>query len=169
MNSPRQYREIPTFQDRLSELVIEYPTTTAFAEYIGISRQTVGFWLNGNRVPDANSLVTIAKKMNVSTDWLLGLTEEKRTKPMALSMKSLEEMPREHISLAEASYFLGCDPQKLRDQLDLDDELPADMRKIRFPHIKIGNRQRIMRIGFIRWVRGETLQPDLPGEDGDGN
>lgn len=86
-----------------------------------------------------------------------------------MTLYAMEQLDREHISLTEASDILGCDPQKLRDQLDLDDELPADMRKIRFPHIKIGNRRRIIRIGFIRWVRGETLRPELPGEDGDGN
>lgn len=86
-----------------------------------------------------------------------------------MTLYAMEQLDREHISLTEASDILGCDPQKLRDQLDLDDELPVELRKIRFPHVKIGNRQRIMRIGFLRWVRGETLQPDLQGEDGDGN
>ena len=88
-------------------------------------------------------------------------------KPDGMTLARMEQLNREHISLNEASDILGCDPQKLRDQLDLDDELPVDMRKIRFPHVKIGNRQRIMRIGFIRWVRGETLTPDLHGEEGD--
>ena len=83
-----------------------------------------------------------------------------------MTLTCMERLDREHISLTEASDILGCDPQKLRDQLDLDDELPMEMRKIRFPHIKVGNRQRIMRIGFIRWVRGETLQPELHREDG---
>lgn len=86
-----------------------------------------------------------------------------------MTLYAMERLDREHISLTEAADILGCDPQKLRDQLDLDDELPVELRKIRFPHVKIGNRQRIMRIGFIRWVRGETLQPDLTGEEGDGN
>ena len=84
-----------------------------------------------------------------------------------MTLYTMERLDSEHISLSEASDILGCDPQKLRDQLDLDDELPVEMRKIRFPHVKIGNRQRIMRIGFIRWVRGETLQPDVDMEDGD--
>ena len=83
-----------------------------------------------------------------------------------MTLYAMEQLDREHISLTEASDILGCDPQKLRDQLDLDDELPADMRKIRFPHIKIGNRRRIIRIGFIRWVRGETLLPEPHREDG---
>ena len=86
-----------------------------------------------------------------------------------MTLYAMERLDREHISLNEASDILGCDPQKLRDQLDLDDELPVEMRKIRFPHVKIGKRRRIMRIGFIRWARGETLQSDLPGEDGEGN
>ena len=84
-----------------------------------------------------------------------------------MTLNLMEQLDREYISLTEASDILGCDPQKLRDQLNLDDELPVNLRKIMFPHIKIGNRQRIMRIGFIRWVRGETQQQDLVGEDGE--
>ena len=80
-----------------------------------------------------------------------------------MTLASMESLDREHITLNEAAEILGCDPQRLRDQLDLDDELPADMRKIRFPHCKIGNRHRIMRIGFIRWVRGETMPADKQG------
>lgn len=63
------------FRDRLNQLANKFDSVTAFAAYIGLSRQTVGFWLNGDRVPDANSLVTISKKMSVSCDWLLGLTD----------------------------------------------------------------------------------------------
>lgn len=81
-----------------------------------------------------------------------------------MTLNGMERLEREHISLAEAADVLGCDPQKLRDQLDLDDELPMEMRKIRFPHCKIGNRRRIMRIGFIRWVRGETLAGSVSGD-----
>ncbi|MBQ9257977.1 MAG: helix-turn-helix transcriptional regulator [Acidaminococcaceae bacterium] len=64
----------PEFKERLNLLALKYESTTEFAAALGISRQTVGFWLNGNRAPDADSLITISEKMDVSVDWLLGLS-----------------------------------------------------------------------------------------------
>lgn len=63
----------PEFKERLNLLARNYKSVTDFADELGLSRQTVGFWLNGDRVPDADSLITISEKMNVSVDWLLGL------------------------------------------------------------------------------------------------
>ena len=65
----------PEFKARLNLLASKYESTTEFAAALGISRQTVGFWLNGNRAPDADSLITISEKMDVSVDWLLGFSE----------------------------------------------------------------------------------------------
>ncbi len=42
---------------------------------MGISRQTVGFYCNGDRIPDAVVLRQIAEKCGVSADWLLGLVD----------------------------------------------------------------------------------------------
>ena len=52
-------------------------SNTDFAKFLGMSRQTVGFYLNGERVPDAITLIKIAEKCNVSADWLLGLSAVK--------------------------------------------------------------------------------------------
>lgn len=59
------------------------------------------------------------------------------------------------ISVYDAAEILECDPQNLRDALDIDDELPIEMRKFPFPHCKVGNRRKICREGFIRWMQGE--------------
>lgn len=45
-----------------------------FAKHIGISRQSIGFYESGKRVPDANTIKLICEKCNVSSDWLLGLS-----------------------------------------------------------------------------------------------
>ena len=50
-------------------------TNTEFADFLGISRQTVGFYCNGDRIPDAVVLRQIAEKCEVSVDWLLGLSD----------------------------------------------------------------------------------------------
>lgn len=46
-----------------------------FAARIGISRPTVGFYENGDRLPQADVLKQIAERCGVSTDWLLGLSD----------------------------------------------------------------------------------------------
>lgn len=64
------------FRERFRKLVTDKGGDTAFATYAGVTRQSVGHWKNGPRVPDASSLIKIAKKCEVSVDWLLGLVDE---------------------------------------------------------------------------------------------
>ena len=52
-------------------------TLQEFADKLGMSRATVGFYAAGKRIPDALGVKTIAEKWNVSADWLLGLSETK--------------------------------------------------------------------------------------------
>lgn len=72
----RKNDRLPIFTERFRELQ-GARSNTEFAEFLGISRQTVGFYWNGDRVPDAITLIKIAKKCEVSADWLLGLSNEK--------------------------------------------------------------------------------------------
>lgn len=46
---------------------------TEFADFLGISRQSIGFYESGKRLPDASTIALICKKCNVSADWLLDL------------------------------------------------------------------------------------------------
>lgn len=57
-----------------------------FAIRLGISRPTVGFYENGSRLPQADVLKQIAERCNVSTDWLLGLSDyiQDASKPITL-------------------------------------------------------------------------------------
>ena len=75
------------------------------------------------------------------------------------------------VSVYDVAPVLECDPQKLRDALDIDDELPIENRTFLFPHCKVGNRRKIGREGFIRWMRGylnpaETIWKMKNGDDG---
>lgn len=63
----------PIFKERFRKLQGEM-SNTEFADFLGVSRQTVGFYCNGDRIPDALGLREIAEKCGVSADWLLGLT-----------------------------------------------------------------------------------------------
>lgn len=72
----------PIFRERLNILLGDM-STTDFADKVDVSRQTMGFYLNGERIPDSLTLARICKVCNVTSDWLLGLTNDPKPKPCA--------------------------------------------------------------------------------------
>lgn len=67
-----------TFINRFIEITGKGETQATqddIAQKIGTSRQNVGNWLSGKTQPDIKALAAIAKAYNVSTDYLLGLTD----------------------------------------------------------------------------------------------
>ena len=62
---------LPIFTERFRRLQADR-TNTEFADFLGLSRQTVGFYCNGDRLPDVITLKQIADRCGVTTDWLLG-------------------------------------------------------------------------------------------------
>lgn len=64
----------PKFKERLNILKGDM-TIKAFAKKIGVSLPTAGFYLNGDRLPDALGVYEIASKYEISADWLLGLSD----------------------------------------------------------------------------------------------
>ena len=79
---------LPIFTERFRELKGQQ-NDTDFAGFLGISRQTVGFYSNGDRLPDAITLVKISQKCGVSADWLLGLSDYKNKETESTSAKEL--------------------------------------------------------------------------------
>lgn len=66
----------PILRERLNLLMRDMDlTTTDFANKVGITRQTMGFYLNGDRIPDSRTIAQICKNCEVSANWLLGLTD----------------------------------------------------------------------------------------------
>lgn len=63
----------PEFQAAFVELMGDM-TIKEFADKLGMSRATVGFYSAGQRIPDAMGIKIIAEKCGVSADWLLGLS-----------------------------------------------------------------------------------------------
>lgn len=76
----RKKKEIDgDFAKLLSELLQEVKAENGIiqddvAKSIGVSRQALGKWANGETVPDILDLKKLAKYFNVSADYLLGLT-----------------------------------------------------------------------------------------------
>lgn len=74
--SKRKEPRFPDFQDRFRILVEQEKSQIHFANKVGITRQTVGFYYNGERVPDVEGISKICKACGVSADWLLGLADK---------------------------------------------------------------------------------------------
>lgn len=51
-------------------------TQSELAKSIGVTRQAVSLYITGKNVPNATVLAKIAKRLNVSTDWLCGMSEK---------------------------------------------------------------------------------------------
>lgn len=66
----------PEFQKAFNELMGDM-TIKDFADKLGMSRATVGFYSAGQRIPDALGIKTISETCGVSADWLLGLSHVK--------------------------------------------------------------------------------------------
>ena len=66
-------RQSPLFRQRLEKLISENGgSRNAFAKLIGVETPHVSKWCNEGVMPGGEKLRTIAKKTNVSVDWLLG-------------------------------------------------------------------------------------------------
>ncbi len=64
----------PVFMERFNSLMGDM-TQAEFAKKLGMSRATVGFYCAGSRIPDALGVAKIAKICGVTSDWLLGLSD----------------------------------------------------------------------------------------------
>ena len=64
------------FPKRLRELLDRKGETQGkLADYLGVKRQTIGYWKDGVTSPDVNGIIGMADYYNVSTDFLLGRTD----------------------------------------------------------------------------------------------
>ena len=118
-------------------------SNTEFAKFLDMSRQTVGFYLNGDRVPDALMLRQIAEKCNVSADWLLGLSD---AKPLAADVKQI-------------CNYTGLKP----DSVDTLHKLNTTWNKPTFALILIDeilHLDRIYRVGKTAW-RGAMAEAQI--------
>ena len=70
-------KEQNVFKDRFNEIVGSDATQEEIAQKIGTSRQNVGNWLSGRSKPDILALKNIAQAYDVSTNYLLGISDVK--------------------------------------------------------------------------------------------
>lgn len=80
------------FSERLKQIMGETNSThQELASLLGVQRQTVGLYVNGQIRPDIESLAVISEHFDVTTDWLLGLTNDRKKAPIATDELNLSE------------------------------------------------------------------------------
>lgn len=105
--TPMHTDRMPVFAERFAQLRGEM-SQRQFADFLGVSRSTIGFYENGTRLPDAATLKEISKKCDVSIDWLLGVDEQNdKTKPFLLYK----------IWYGDDCVYIGRTKQKLQQRL----------------------------------------------------
>lgn len=87
---------LPIFRENLYKLMGDM-SITEFAGKVGLSRQTMGFYLNGDRIPDSLTLAQICKACGVSSDWLIGLTGDPAPRPCAVDELGLSNLAIESL------------------------------------------------------------------------
>ena len=62
----------------LNKLMSEHGNLSAYklSKETGISDRLIGYWKNGDKLPSAENIVILATYFGISTDYLLGLTDE---------------------------------------------------------------------------------------------
>lgn len=144
-----QVNKMPVLRERLNQLLNDSgKTIVAFAEFLGTARQTLGYYLNGSRVPDAKMVRLICEKCNVSADWLLGLSDvrvadiemrgvAKRTGLEEGAIEALEEIDKNILNIIltdlDAFWYFDCmieDIKKAKDVAEKEILITKDMRVI---------------------------------------
>ena len=99
--------------NRLKTLLDERGTSVSeFARFLGMPQPTLNNYLKGERTPTIDSIVIVCNKCKVTSDWLLGLSENRQfisrmpsssqcDKKTTKQVDALRESVREAISAAE--------------------------------------------------------------------
>ena len=88
--------DIGLFQLRLRQLReghVPPLTQEKMGATVGVSRGSISFYENGDRLPDVETLKRIAEAFEVSSDWLIGLSDFKS--------REIEHIPAEALGLSE--------------------------------------------------------------------
>ncbi len=111
------------FPQRLRELRKEKNISqSSLGKIVGVSKSTISLYEAGKRQSDYDILVKLADFFNVSTDYLLGRTEDRRLKQNTPPNQEYSEK-----KIAGKRPSCGNDPDDLDDEI-LDSQLAASMK-----------------------------------------
>jgi len=91
--------KIKTFSELLKDLRIDSDMTQEqVAKELGISVSHYGHFEAGIREPNLHTLIGLCKLFHVSSDYLLGITEDETLEPLLRQVKALPRMERDKVA-----------------------------------------------------------------------
>lgn len=122
MNTVKNYAVVGGFSERIREVVLGSDMDlTVVAKRLQIPRSTIWGYMYNDIMPNSMNLYKIASNFHVSTDWLLGLTDEKtdtRWIPEELNKRQIEEIGKEQGKIAVANFVKSIRLKKGMSQRD---------------------------------------------------
>lgn len=83
------------FPERLKEARVHAKITqVALAKMCNVSQGTIANWESGTRTPDLEMFASLAKRLNVSADYLLGITDTDNLSGTANLLASLHDQSK---------------------------------------------------------------------------
>lgn len=81
------------FNERLKEIRLKRGLTQEnFAKQINISPSSISLYERGDREPNLSTLIIIAKVLDVSTDYLLGLTDIESSSTHTITPEGVKQL-----------------------------------------------------------------------------
>ncbi|MEM6531991.1 MAG: helix-turn-helix transcriptional regulator [Myxococcota bacterium] len=146
------------FRERLQQLIDESGLSkSAFAGRIGIDRSTLSQCLGAEstRLPRTDTLLQLATRLDVSLDWLLGLSEQGAIAPALLEYTEFPERTAADELLAHwhaqaAGFKIRYVPTTLPDFVKTDRVLDYEFRPTSEKSVEAERRKRQQRLHYQR-------------------
>lgn len=89
----KRWEDRMNFNERLKEIRLKRELTQEeLAQKINISSSSISLYERGDREPNLTTLINISKTLNVSTDYLLGLTDIESSSSHQISKDGIREL-----------------------------------------------------------------------------
>ena len=98
------------------------------AKILNVAQTTVSGWENGSRTPDNDMLMTLANYFDVSTDYLLGRSEN-RNPSNGLYTKTITDEDGYSIEIKTEVPFSELSKEKQQDMIDVAMEKLFEVKK----------------------------------------
>lgn len=86
------------FNERLKQSRIKRGfTQDEFAKKLNISASSISLYENGDREPSLSTLKTISETLNISTDYLLGLTDIEKRETSKANLEDIHNLIQAYI------------------------------------------------------------------------
>ncbi len=132
-------------------------TQREFVKKIGINEANFSKYLKGEKTPQADTLIKIAKGLDCSLDYLLGLSKTKYAEPT-----------EDEKAIAKVSELTGLECETIKEMIDLKDSLKVIINKVSYEDrlLQLAEECNELSQAILKWYRA-TSNTNPPAENVD--